>query len=379
MSNLNNSIHKTNYMNEGIIVNKDGVEEVIHIPYNINNKLITEIDVLNILDRFNVKINNKKLDKLENFHYIERAFIHKSYCKKNIFTNDILNNCKTELNNPKNLLELQDKSYETLEYLGDRVLKLAVSTYLFKRYPNEDEGFMTRLQTKLEDKNNLAVMSKVIGLGKYFIISKQIEALNGRNLDRIHEDCFEAFIGALYLSTDSYEPPLLLIINLLETLIDYSDKLYNDNNYKDRLLRHHHYKGWKTAKYYMIHTEGPPHQRKFIMGIQDPQKSEDGINYSEKCIAYGIGKSKKAGEQSAAKMALIIYGLLNSDQYTTSDLYYPPFKNIKEYDGMNGIFGFYGVKSDDNKDISDIEVELCDNESSESDNHSELTDSDIEL
>ncbi len=378
MSILNNSIHKTNYMNEGIIVKKDdNTEEIIQIPYNINNKLVSEEDILEILDRYNVKINKKKIDKLNNFHYIQTAFTHKSYCKKKIFSNEILTCCRKELNEPINLLELQDKSYETLEYLGDRVLKLAVSTYLFKRYPNEDEGFMTRLQTKLEDKTNLAIMSKEIGLGRFFIISKQIEGLNGRNLDRIHEDCFEAFIGGLYLSTDSYEPPLLLIINLLETLIDYSDKLYNDNNYKDRLLRHHHFEGWKTAKYYMIHTEGPPHQRKFIMGIQDPQK-EDSTDFSQNCIAYGIGKSKKAGEQAAAKMALIIYGLLNKDQYNNSDIYYPPFDKINNFDGVNGVFGFYGTKSDEEKENN------TDNESNyetedNSDNLSELTDSDIEL
>jgi ribonuclease-3 len=367
----NNSIHKTNYMNEGILIKKDdGTEEVIQIPYNLNNRLIKQEDILEILDRYNVTINNEKIEKLNNFHYIQTAFTHKSYCKKKFFSDEILKNCREELNHPNNLLELQNKSYETLEYLGDRVLKLAVSTYLFKRYPNEDEGFMTRLQTKLEDKTNLALMSKEIGLGRFFIISKQIESLNGRNLDRIHEDCFEAFIGALYLSCDSYEPCLLLIINLLETLIDYSDKLYNDNNYKDRLLRYHHEKGWKTAKYHMIHTEGPPHQRKFIMGIENPIDTDEKFNFKN-CIAYGVGKSKKAGEQNAAKMALIIYGLLNKDQYNSEDIYYPSFDKIESFDGVNGIFGFYGVKEEDTEESEEELINSVDED--------ELTDSDLEI
>jgi ribonuclease-3 len=87
------------------------------------------------------------------------------------------------MNNPKNLLELRDNSYERLEYFGDRVIKLIVSMYLFYRYPDQDEGFMTRLHTKIEDKTNLAIMSKEIGLDKFFIISKQIESMNGRNLE----------------------------------------------------------------------------------------------------------------------------------------------------------------------------------------------------
>ena len=74
-----------------------------------------------------------------------------------------------------------------------------------------------------------------------FIISKQIELQNGRNMEKIHEDVFEAFMGALFLS-NGFEPSCLLILNLLETMIDYSDKLYRDNNYKDQLIRLYHQK-----------------------------------------------------------------------------------------------------------------------------------------
>ena len=115
------------------------------------------------------------------------------------------------MNNPPLLLELRDDSYERLEYFGDRVVKINVSWYLYNRYPYEDEGFMTRLQTKIEDKNNLAIFSKILGLGKYFIISKQIDSLNGRNLDKIHEDVFEAFMGALYISNGPIPCKQLLI------------------------------------------------------------------------------------------------------------------------------------------------------------------------
>ena len=164
----------TNYMQEGYIINKDtGSEEVILIPYNKENRLISEEDVQEILEKNNVPVN--KINKIDQFR---KAFTHKSYVKKDIFPDEILEASKRELGNPPNLLDLREESYERLEYLGDRVLKLICSFYLYKRYPDEDEGFMTRLQTKIEDKTNLAVMSKQIGLGKYFIISQQIESLN---------------------------------------------------------------------------------------------------------------------------------------------------------------------------------------------------------
>jgi ribonuclease-3 len=334
-------------INDGFtIVDQNGNEEIIHIPYNINNILINEKDIINILLQCNVNIEN-----INNIDIFIQAFTHKSYYKKEVFTFNILTIAKQELGNPNNLVELQENSYERLEYLGDRVLKLIVSNYLFHRYPKQDEGFMTRLQTKIEDKKNLAFMSKELGLNKFFIISKQIESIGGRNLEKIHEDIFESFIAALYLS-NGFEPCLLLITNLLETLIDYSEKLYCDNNYKDQLLRYHHYSKWKPPTYVLIHFEGPPHKRKYIMGVEKScnEISDDNNNknigelknlknnidnknkfkYLKKnCISFGIGISKKEGEQNASKMALIIYGVLKEDQYSSSDIYYPNWDNME--------------------------------------------------
>jgi ribonuclease-3 len=321
----------TNYLETGIIINKeDGSEEVYQIPYNLNNIFITDTDIKNILNHYNVNIGD--VNHIEYFH---KSFTHKSYIKKEVFTDDILKCSRNEMGNPSNLMELQTESYERLEYLGDRVIKLIVSFYLFNRYPNEDEGFMTRLQTKIEDKKNLSILSKELGLNKYFIISKQIEMQNGRNMEKIHEDVFEAFLGALFLS-NGFEPCCLLLLNLLETLIDYSDKLYCDNNYKDNLLRYHHKMKWKFPEYHMIGFDGPPHKRSYIMGVENPNITIsnkktflENKNWKELCISFGNGLSKKEGEQKAAKMSLILHGQLNTDQYSMSDVYYPTFK--KQY------------------------------------------------
>ena len=320
----------TNYIETGIMIKKDdGTEEVYMIPYNSNNVFISEQNIKDILNKYSVTI-----DHINHIEYFHQAFTHKSYVKKDIFTDDILNCSRIELGNPSNLMELQPKSYERQEYFGDRVVKICVSLYLFHRYPHEDEGFMTRLQTKIEDKKNLAVLSKELGLGKYFIISKQIESLNGRYMDKIHEDVFEAFMSALFLS-NGFEPCCLLLLNLLETLIDYSDKLYCDNNYKDNLLRYHHKMKWKFPTYHMICHDGPPHRRIYIMGVEKPSLSTTeknqyikDKNYKELCISFGQGISKKEGEQKSAKMSLILHGILNKDQYTMNDVYYPDFNKL---------------------------------------------------
>jgi ribonuclease-3 len=347
----------TNYLETGVIINKDdGTEEVYHIPYNMNNILISEKDIINILNHYSVKI-----DKVNHIEYFHQAFTHKSYVKKDVFTNEILTCARKEMNNPSNLMELRDDSYERLEYFGDRVVKIVVSFYLFNRYPEEDEGFMTRLQTKIEDKKNLAVLSKELGLSKYFIISKQIELQNGRHTEKIHEDVFEAFMGALFLS-NGFEPSCLLILNLLETLIDYSDKLYRDNNYKDHLLRYHHSMKWKFPEYHMIGFEGPPHKRSYIMGVEkntlsvsDKHKYLKSKNWKELCFSFGNGVSKKDGEQKASKMALILYNQLNDDQYEKSDIYYPNFNNFNK-------LNYKEVETDSSNEDEPIENEPIENE-----------------
>ena len=341
---------KTNYMVDGYNISKDSnTEEIIHIPYNINNILVTEQNVIDILSN-----NNVQVDKINHIKFFRQAFTHKSYIEKEIFPQEVLISAKNELGNPPKLLELQKDSYERLEYFGDRVVKLVTSMYLFYRYPEEDEGFMTRLQTKIEDKTNLAIMSKKIGLGKYFIISQQIESLNGRNLEKIHEDVFEAFLGALFLS-NGFEPCCLLLVNLLETLIDYSDKLYRDNNYKDILLRYYHKQKWVFPKYHQIYQEGPPHKRIYIMGVEKGSDTPiEGKSIRDNCIGFGLGSSKKEGQQNAAKMALILYGYLKDDQFENADIFYPEWEKIDSC--KDGDDGYIYQLSDQNKNSEDNSV-----------------------
>jgi dsRNA-specific ribonuclease len=334
----------TNYLETGVIIKKEnGEENIYQIPYNINNIFITEKNIIDILNKFNVNI-----DKIYNLNYFIQAMTHKSYVKKSVFTDEILKDSRNELNNPPNLMELLPSSYERLEYLGDTVIKHNIAMYLFHRYPNEDEGFMTRLKIKLEDKKGLAYFCRELGLNKYFIISKQIEELGGRNMDKILEDVFEAFIGALFLSNGP-DPSTLLIINLLETLIDYSEKLYKDNNYKDTLMRYYHKMKYDNPTYHIVYNYGPPHKRIYIVGVINPNLSKKEIekykknnDYKQLCIGFGKFNSRKEAEKKAAKMALIIHGEMNEDQYTYDDLFYPNFKDMKGSDVSSETESDYG-------------------------------------
>jgi dsRNA-specific ribonuclease len=120
-------------------------------------------------------------------------------------------------------------------------------------------------------------------------------------------------MGALYFS-NGFDICLQFFTNILETLIDYSDKLYYDDNYKDMLMKIYHQNKWPSPKYTTIEEIGLSHERKYIMSVLD-------INNNS--IGYGTGGTKKAGEQKAAKMALIILNKLNKDQYTDNDIFYP--------------------------------------------------------
>lgn len=355
-----NKNNKTNFMEEGFIISKDGSsEEVIHIPYNINNILVKEKDIIDLLARYNVNI--EKVNKLEE---IQKAFTHQSYLKKDIYPKKVLEQSKKEIDFP-DLVELQSESYQRLEYFGDRVLKLTISMYLFYRYPQKNEGFMTRLQTKIEDKKNLAIFSQELGLQKYFLLSRQNELVKGRNSESINEDIFEAFIGALMLS-NGFEVCFLLIVNLLETLIDYSEKLYRDNNYKDKLLQHFHKNQLGFPKYFLVCSEGPPHKRIFTMGVEDP-KSKNKKKLETRGIGFGVGNSKKEAEQNASKMTLILYGVLNEDQFDQSDIFYPDWENVKKLNSPDEESPFI-KKEDDIYDISNQidNQELSDETSSES-------------
>ena len=122
----------------------DGDSKIKINPYNVNNKLITEYELHQILSSWGVDI------KINNLELYRQAFAHKSYCKKKNVDNDV-----EIADRPEDALELREESNERLEFLGDSIISSVVAKYLFVRYPDQDEGFMTRIRTKLVNGQSL--------------------------------------------------------------------------------------------------------------------------------------------------------------------------------------------------------------------------------
>lgn len=150
--------------------------------YNPSNQKITLNDVQNILVRFGVP------GQVRNIKLYQRAFVHRSYLKTS----------ETQIC-PKGCIPLQSKSNERLEFIGDGVLECITKMYLYRRFPKEDEGYMTEKKIALVKNEHLGKLSLALELNKWLLVSKQYEEKNMRtNLKQL--GCvFEAFLGAMFL------------------------------------------------------------------------------------------------------------------------------------------------------------------------------------
>lgn len=274
-------------------------EEEDHIPliYNKNNKLVSKKNIKQILSF----LSTEKVPKFSvgNLKLYQLALTHKSYVKKTVPDEIMLKIVDTK----EDSLDLQESSYERLKFLGSSVLHMVLAYYLFRRFPEEDEGFLTRLRTKIENGETVAYLAKEIGITDYILISEQIEITHGRENKRILKETCSAFIGALYLDT-GYSICESFLTQLLEKKIDVSKILQHDTNYKDRLLRHYHQMKWPDPVYYEQARSGPAHERQFTMYVNDNKRRK---------IGSGTGTSKKVAEQLAAKQALTHLGVITSE------------------------------------------------------------------
>jgi ribonuclease-3 len=260
-------------------------------PYNEINKLISHSEIGNLLN-FDKPIGNVNIYR--------RAFVHKSYC-----TRKNENFIEGNMNCPESSLPLQEGSNERLEFLGDAVLHLIIGKYVFERYPDENEGFLTTMRSKLVNGKMLAFLSKTIGFNEYVILSQQIESNNGRSNENILEDTFESFIGAIFIDYDStynegYKYAEKWIINIIEEHIDFSELMAVTINYKDKLIKH------------------CQHVSQFIPRISELNVDTNNSKIYTICVKdnkgniIGIGKYKikKIAEISACKKGLEYYNIL---------------------------------------------------------------------
>lgn len=261
---------------------------------NPNNKLINPQIINHILGMCGLT------HTITDLAIFQKAFTHKSYL--------VINNPEIEYDKIDDCIPLQSESNETLEYLGDSIMGSIISSYIFHRYLNKDEGFLTKLKTKLVRTNTLAQFSIHMGLGQHLLISKHVEEVcDGRNNKRILEDTFESFIGALF--EDIYQDNLEnygramqicsdFIVYLIEETIDFREMITLNDNYKELLLQYFQKNfGGIHPIYHAINVEGPTNKRIYTMGVYHPKNNQ-------LIIGQGIAKKKGEAEQLASQDAL---------------------------------------------------------------------------
>lgn len=276
--------------------------ETVSIPFNENNILIKNEDVEKLFKKFNIDI------KVKDIGLYRKALTHKSYIKREYYGlyKDMLEEAYKLY--PKGTLPLQDASNERFEFLGDTVIKLICADYLFDRFneDGDDEGFLSRLKMKIENREALCVFAIELGIDKYMIISNQIETLQGRDSDKLLEDVFESFMGALY-KDQGFQVCYTFMRMLLESIPDYAELIYKDTNFKNQIMIFYHKNKWNAPKYVEV--------EQFIDRKTGKKMFKEGIlDFCGKVLCTGTATTKKEAQQLSAMHALVKFNLLNPDQ-----------------------------------------------------------------
>ncbi len=188
---------------------------------------------------------------------------------------------------------------ERLEFLGDAVLELVITSYLYRRFPQHDEGQMTAYRSALVNTHSLSRVAEALGINEYLLLSKGEAKDTGRARSIILADSVEAIIGAIYLDHGYNGAANFISANLLEVIdIDeiIAKKLWLDA--KSRFQERAQDETGQTPSYKTMKEIGPDHSKMFTLGvfIGDTQ------------IATGTGLSKQEAEQKAAEKALEVKG-----------------------------------------------------------------------
>ncbi|MDO8593819.1 MAG: ribonuclease III [bacterium] len=182
---------------------------------------------------------------------------------------------------------------ERLEFLGDAVLELAATDFLFKKFPAKPEGELTSYRAALVNTVSLAESAQALGINDYLLLSKGEAKDTGRARDVILADAFEAIIGAIYLDSGFASAEAFIAKNLYSKI----DGVIEKRSYQDAKSRFQEIaqeKRGTTPNYETLSEIGPDHNKRFTVGVF--------IGAEE--IARGEGQSKQEAEQSAASAAL---------------------------------------------------------------------------
>lgn len=184
---------------------------------------------------------------------------------------------------------------ERLEFLGDAVLDLIVGEYLFNKFPNSDEGKLSKIRASLVNEDGFDKLARSINLGEYIYLSNAEENNGGREKSSLLSNAFEAIIGAIYLESGLKKAQEVAIIIIEKNHKEISlDSLFRD--FKTTLQELTQARFGQIPEYKVIASRGPDHKKEF----------EVAVIIEEKEYARAIGKSKKIAQQEAAKMAVLM-------------------------------------------------------------------------
>ena len=188
---------------------------------------------------------------------------------------------------------------ERLEFLGDTVLSLIVSQYLYKKYPHYPEGELTKIRAKVVCESSLAKAARRINLGKYLLLGKGEESTGGRSRESILADASEAITGAIYMDSDFETVNVLMLERFEFEIVQAVGKGNLFMDYKTELQEIVQKTNKSRLEYVVYKEEGPDHNKVFFMNVL----------VNETIIGTGSGKNKKEAEQASAKDALQNMGL----------------------------------------------------------------------
>jgi len=276
------------------------------------NKLISREGLNDIINKVIGGDTNIDVVNVDIFH---KAFSHKSLSITDNFIDEEDGCCSFSVRDLG--------SNERLEFLGDSVLNMVTAEYLFTKFPDKDEGFLTKIRTRLVRNTQLSHIGSKLGFNEWILISSNIERIDGRNNPRLIEDVYESFIAALYKDQGFYITREF-IFKCFDKYVDLEHLITTNDNHKDILLRYFQLNNWTHPVYTTIKTEGYSKTKTFTVAVLVPKElcadSVD-INVIEECdinhkttfnvdypdsyiIGSGKSKTKKESEQEASKNAL---------------------------------------------------------------------------
>ena len=242
----------------GISQQQDRLEREKYMEYTLNK----------LEKRIGYSFQDKKL--------LEHAMIHSSYA------------------NEKHMKKLSDN--ERLEFLGDAVLEIISSDFLYKNYPQKPEGELTKLRASIVCEPTLALCTEAIHLGDYLYLGNGEDMTGGRKRKSILSDALEAVIGAIYLD-GGFANAKEFVLKYILTDIEHKQLFYDSKTILQEVVQGEHEK----LTYELISESGPDHNKSFTVEAR----------VGSRVLGEGTGRTKKAAEQEAAYKALL---MLKKDQ-----------------------------------------------------------------